>query len=151
MRVTLKDGSVHKCSRVAFVCVTANILLTAVFYEVSCKLPFLTCGEARTASSAKSTVKDSFYNLVGSHFGKNLTECLISVCTYVLFNVFRVNNTAVTKSNSLLLLVEACVCKSNCFLVNNFFACISVNKSFNNSSFKEMFFYNFRYILSGNS
>ncbi len=38
-------------------------------------------------------------------------KCLVSVCSYVLFNVLRVNNTAVAKSDTSLLLVEVGLCK----------------------------------------
>ena len=50
-------------------------------------------------------------NIFGCHFGKNLTECCITVHCDIFLNAFGVDDTAVTKSNSFLCLIEVSVVK----------------------------------------
>ena len=78
--------------------------------------------------------------MFGSHFGKNFTEGGITVHCYVLINVFRIDNTAVTKSYSLLSFVECCVVKRDILDVFffNFITYIRICKMFNNTAFKKM-------------
>ena len=114
MRVTLKDGTVHKCTRVTFVCVTANILCDALASVTGSELPLHTCRESAAATATKTGLNDFFDDLIRiSLLGKDLTKSLITVMSDILINIFRVDVTAVTKSDTHLLLKEvAVICRS---------------------------------------
>ena len=83
---------------------------------------------------ASCGIKDAFDNVVRRHFGKYLAECGIAVSSDVFFDVFRVDNAAVTKSNTLLLLVEACFTESNRFVIFLVNSRVVVNESFDNAA-----------------
>src|SRR5699024_9712549 len=93
--IAFKNRTVHECTRVAFVCVTANIFLSA-FYKVLCKKPLTAGGESAAASSAKTGVENALNYVIRSHFGKYLAESLISVGSNVFFDIFGIYYTAVS-------------------------------------------------------
>ena len=123
MRIAFKNRTVHECTGVTLVSVTANIFLSAVLNKVTSQLPLSSGREAGTATSAKTGIKDNLDNFLGSHAGKYLTKCLISAGTDVLIDVLGIDNTTVTKSDTMLLLIEVCICKrldtfiGNCLLI----------------------------------
>ena len=105
MRVAFEDRSVHECTGVALVCVTGNILHVAL-----CALgehPLSACGEARAAASAETRIEQFLNYLIGSHLEQYLSECLITLGSDVFVYVLGVDNAAVAKRYSLLLLIES--------------------------------------------
>ena len=104
VRVALQYTSVHKRTGVTLIGVTGNKFLVALCF---CgEIPLHTCRESAAAASSQSRCLYRFDNLFGGHLGKNLSESLISVKCYVLIDIFGVDNTAVSKSNSVLFLIK---------------------------------------------
>ena len=104
MRVALQYGSIHKCARVALVRITYDIFF---FFLLVCgKLPFYAGRKSTAASSAKTCVFHGFNDIFRFHFGQNLAQGLITAVSDVFVNVFRINPTAVSKSNTHLLREE---------------------------------------------
>ncbi len=153
MGVTFEDGTVHECTGVAFVSVTADILL--VCCVSCCEAPLETGGESAAATTAKTGILDNLDNFLRSHFGKNLTESLITVHSDVLIDYLGVDKTAVTKSNSLLCAVEVGVVKrgmsacSLCLLFN-LSGNVSINKTLNDTALKEMLLNDCFNVFNGN-
>ncbi len=110
MRVTLEDGTVHKCTRVTFVCVAANILCDALSSVTGSELPLQTCRESAAATATETGINDFLDNCIRiSLLGKDLTKSLITIMSDILINILRVDVTAVTKSNTHLLLKEVAI------------------------------------------
>ena len=120
MRVTLEDGTVHKCTRVTFVGVTANILGDALSSVTGSKLPFKASRESAAATATETGINDFLdYSIRISLLCKDLTKSLITIMSDILIDIFRVDVTAVAESNTHLLLEEvAVICRS-------FFSCLS--------------------------
>ncbi len=132
MGIAFKNGSVHECTRVTFVGVAAYILLICIGNEGSCQFPLLSGRETCTTTSAKSGCQDGVDNLLRSHLGKNFTKCLITVNSDIFINVFRIDYTTVTKSDTLLFLVETGLCQRNNI---SFLNGLIIKKTGNNSTF----------------
>ena len=145
MRVAFKNGTIHERTGVALVCVTYNVFLAC---RLICgELPLSSCREACAATTAKSGSKNSVDNFLRLHFGKNLAERLITVGADVFVNAFGVYNAAVAEGNTVLLFIEFCIREG----VNGFryaFICFLVEKSFNKSSFEEVFLNYFFYVFN---
>jgi len=146
MGVTFENGTVHECARVTFVGVTYNVLL--VGNGSLCELPLTTSGESAAAATAKTGIENGLNNVVGSHFLQNLSECEVTVHSDVFIDLFGVDYTAVTESNSLLLLVEGSIAERSLYILFFLFiAGIVVNKTFNNTTLEEVFGNDFRDII----
>ena len=65
----------------------------------------------------------------------------------ILINIFGIDNTAVTKSNSLLFLIEVGVVKTLDFFGGN---SLLLKKTLNHTTLEKMLFYDFGYILNLN-
>ena len=153
MGVAFKNGTVHECAGVAFVSVTADILL--VRSVCCCKAPLETGGEAAAASAAETGILDNLNNLLRGHFGENLTESSITVHSNVLFDDFGVDNAAVTKSNTVLSLVESGVAEGSGLalcssLLLDLFGNIVIDQSLDYTTLVEMLANDVNNILSGN-
>ena len=110
VRVAFENGAVHECTGVTFVGITYYVLFACglSFSEG----PFFTGGEACTATAAETGIEDRLDNVLGSHGGDNLCESLIAVASDVFVDAFRVDNTAVTESDALLLCIEGSLVES---------------------------------------
>ena len=113
MGVTLQDGTVHECAGVALVRVTCNVLLDLATVA-RCELPLKTGGESAAATATQTGIQNGLDNLVGGHFAQSLLQCEVTVHSDILVNIFRVDHTAVTQRNSLLLLVEGGLAQGSC-------------------------------------
>ena len=108
--VAFKNGTVHECAGVTFVRITYDVLLACglCFSEG----PLSAGGEACTAASAETGIKDGLDNFLGGHGGDDLCESLVAVASDVFVDAFRVDNTAVTESDALLLCIEGSLVES---------------------------------------
>jgi hypothetical protein len=104
MRIAFKDGTVHECTRVAFVGVAADIFLICGISL--CEHPLASCREACAAAAAKSRIKKDFNDVIRGHFRQNFSECLIAARSDVFIDILRVDDTAVPKGDTMLLLIE---------------------------------------------
>ena len=105
MRVSLKDGSVHECARVAFVSVAGYELLN--FSSVCrCEHPLSSCWESAAATASESRINDFFDYIIRSHLEQSLSKSLISVSCDILIDIFRIDLAAVAESHSELIFVE---------------------------------------------
>ena len=105
MGVALKDGTIHERAGVAFVGVTANVLLIRVV--AARKFPFEAGGEARTAATSQTGVEHGLDDLLGGHLGENLTQSGIAVLCDVVVDLLGIDNAAVAQRDTLLLLIES--------------------------------------------
>ena len=148
--VTLKNGTVHKCSGVTLVRITYNVLLICLVG--SSESPFSTGGEASASSAAKTGIGNYLDNVLGSHLCKHLTESLITVHSNVFLDIVGVNNTAVTKNYTLLGLIESGIVKRYaCLFYDLLSAGVCVNKTLNNTTLEKMLFNDLLYVLGLNS
>ena len=71
MRVTFQNGTVHECTRVAFIGVADDILFIArlILFE----LPLDTGRETGTAAAAQTGSLDNINDFLRFHGGQNLT------------------------------------------------------------------------------
>ena len=104
MGVAFQNRSVHERTWIALVSVTYYILF--FFLLISRKLPFYAGWETTAASAAKSRVLHSLNDVFWLHLCQNLRQRLVSAVSDVFVNVFRINPTAVSKSNTHLLREE---------------------------------------------
>ena len=142
MGVTFEKGSVHECTGVTFVGVTDNVLL--IGDRRLGERPLTTGREAAAAASAQTGIEDFLDNVIGRHLGQNLFQCEVTVACDVFVDVFRIDDTAVTECNTLLLLVECSIVEGNgCRIGLLFFAGIGVNKAFNDTTLEQVFFNDF--------
>ena len=106
MRIAFENGTIHECTRISLVSVTANVLLISVRNDISCEFPLHTSRESAAASSAETGIEDSLDNVLGSHSCEDLAESLVALSAYVLVDILRIDNTAVSESNTVLLFIE---------------------------------------------
>ena len=104
MGVTLQHRTIHKRTGVTLVGVHANVLHVTLC--VLGELPLQTGGETCTATATQTATFHHVNNLLGGHGGQHLNQSLIAVQSNILVDIFGVDHTAVTQSNTLLLLVE---------------------------------------------
>ena len=148
MGVALQYGTIHECTRVALVCVTNNVLL--VGYRSASELPLSAGGESAAAASAKAGSQDGVDNILGSHFLNDFRQSEVAVHSDVLIDNFRVDNTTVTESNTLLLLIELRLGqRGNGFFDLSIVGSIIVNKTLHDTALEKMFLDDLRNILSG--
>lgn len=132
---------------VAFVGITAYIFLVGILNNISCKLPLHTCRETAAASSSETAVEDCLDNIVRSHFSQDFCQSLIAAFSDIFVYIFRINNTAVSESNTVLFFIECCILKRLDTVVCYSFL---IYQSCNNTAFEEMFFNDFRDIFNLN-
>ena len=105
VRVAFEDGTIHERTWVTLVGVTDHILL--VSFVGTAEAPLQTSGEA----GAATTTKTGFLDILDGSFGiisfQNAGEGFVTVAGDVLVDVFGVDETAVTQSDTHLFLVEA--------------------------------------------
>ena len=101
MWVTFKYGTVHECTWVAFVCVTYQVFFLA--RAGFCSVPFEPCRETCAATSSEAGNFDFFNYFVSSHGSNNLFDCFVTINCNIFVDVFRIDYTAVSENNSLLL------------------------------------------------
>ena len=104
VRVAFEDGTIHERAGVALVRVAADVLFLAggIFGE----LPFPARREARAAAAAKAGLGDDVDNVLRGHFGQNFAECLVTVVSDVLLDLFGVDDAAVAERHTVLLFIE---------------------------------------------
>ncbi len=103
--VAFENRTVHECTGVALVGVTAYILLWSD--NGLLRTAISTCGESAAASAAQTGRENGLNYIFGSHFLEDLAECLITVHCDILVDTLGIDDAAVSERNSLLLLVEA--------------------------------------------
>ena len=135
--VALKNGAVHECARVALIGVAAYVLFAGAAHG---KFPLETRGEAGAAASAEAGIEQSLNNVLAAHLRQHLCQRKVAVHGDILVYLLGVDNAAVAKRNSLLLLVERGLVKG---CGNGFFFTVSVagfivNKTFNDTTLEEV-------------
>lgn len=128
---------------VAFVGITTDVFLNFAPVGGS-KFPFQSCREAGTASSSKTTVQNNLDNLIRCHLGKYPAKGLITIRSNIFINIFRIDHTAVTQGNPVLLFIKVCFCKGFYALICQ---CLIINKTFDNTAFEQVFFNDLRNIF----
>ncbi len=142
MGIPLKHRTIHECTRVAFVGVTADILLVIDF--LGGKLPFKTGGETRTAAAAQARLLNLVNNLLGGHLGNSLSQCGITVTGNILINILGVDDTAVTQCHTLLTREKSYVFKALCYVLG---VLITQKQALYNSSLDQMLVNDFFHII----
>ena len=103
VRVSFHDGTVHECTGVAFVGITYHVFVRSV--ELAGDFPFYAGGETCAAAAAKARGLD-----VGKHLETVTLEAvgkgLVAVAGDIFQDVFRIDETAVSQSDTHLLAVE---------------------------------------------
>ena len=102
--VALEDGTVHERAGVALVGVADHVLLLAG--ALGGYLPLETGGESSAAASSQTGLLDGLYGLLGSAL-EHLGQSLVAVAGYVLVDILGIDESAVTQSDTELLLIEA--------------------------------------------
>ena len=104
MRVAFQNRTVHESAGVAFVGIANHVFLIADRFVGN--FPFQASWKATAAATTKTRI---FYDLdyfIRSLFGKTGSEGSITITGNVFFNIFRIDETAVSKCNTNLLFVE---------------------------------------------
>ena len=107
MGVAFQHGTVHECAGVALVGVAAHIFLVCVVLLT--ELPLKTGWETRAAAAPESGIQKGLDYIVRSHLREHLAQCLVSACTYVFLNVFRIDDTAVAQGDTVLFFIKVSV------------------------------------------
>ena len=135
MGIAFENGTVHECTRVALVGITTDVLHISVGNDISCQLPLHTSGEAAASTSTQTGVEDSLDNVLRLHLCKYLAQSLVTVSAYVLVYILRVDNAAVSQSNTVLLLIESGIIESlDCIAFNS----LLVEELLNGVALKQM-------------
>ena len=100
MRIAFQNGSVHECTRVAFVSITYQVLFIA--RTLLSSIPLEPRRESSTASSSQSGDLDLFDHFFRLHGSQHLLDSLVSVYSDIILDVFRIDHTAVSQNDSLL-------------------------------------------------
>ena len=98
VRVAFHDGAVHKCAGVAFVRV-ANYIFDVRLLLMG-KLPFQSCGEAATATSAQAGAFDEVDYVRRLLIEKAVRQCVISFAGDIFLDIFRVDKAAVAQGDA---------------------------------------------------
>ena len=104
MGVAFQNATVHKCTRVTFVSVTDYIFFIA--YRFSSKFPFHTGREATAATTTQARLFNFVDNFLRSHGSYCFSQSFVATYSNVLFNLFRVNCTAVSQNKAFLFFIE---------------------------------------------
>jgi hypothetical protein len=104
MRVAFQNGPVHKSAWVTFVCVTADVF--DVVYRTFCEFPLHPCREASAPAPSQPGTLNDIDDLIRTEFGQAFAERSISVKRDIFINVFGIDQAAVPKSDTLLLLIK---------------------------------------------
>ncbi len=104
MRVALENGTIHECTRVALVGVTAHILLISLVSL--CEHPLTTGRETCATAAAETGVKKDLDDIIRSLLGQHLCKSLVTARSDVLVNVLGIDDTAVAQRHTILLLIE---------------------------------------------
>ena len=132
--IAFQNRTVHECAGIAFVGIARNVLDFANC--VVSKLPFTSGGETCAAATAKSALTDSVDYFLRLHFRQNLDECLVTVVSDVLIDVFGVDYAAVAKSDTGLLFVKVGVGKGTNGISRGI---VLVQQSFDDTSLDKVF------------
>ena len=104
VRVAFQDGTIHECAGVALVSITDDVFL--VGSVLGAELPLQTGGEAGAATAAKTGLLDDVDGGSGIVLLQNAGQCLVTITCDVFVDVFGIDETAVTKGDTHLFLVE---------------------------------------------
>ena len=109
MRVALKDGSVHECTRVTFIGVAADVFHGS--HLSGSGFPLYAEREACAASSAEHCVLHRVDDVLGIHVVQAQSQSLVSVDSDIFLDVHGIDETAVLESDLHLLGIEGVVFK----------------------------------------
>ena len=124
--------------RVAFVGVTTNIFLICLICRR--KGPFQTGRESRAATTAQTGIFNNLNNIFRFILRQAFAESCITVESYVFINVFRIDNTAVAKSNTMLFFIKVGLIKRfNVVIFNR----LAVKQALYDTTFEKVFVNNF--------
>ena len=129
MGVAFHDGTVHECTRVAFVTVADNVLLITLCS--SYLLPFLSCRESSASASSKDRLLYLFDNFFFLHVKESFFKGCISADCDIFFDTVCIYSTTVLQNDSVLLLIEW-----NLFLLFIENTCCRISKSIDVLTFK---------------
>ncbi len=104
VRITPQHRAIHKCTRITFISVAADIF--EISHCIGRKLPLEARREACSATSSKAGCLYLINNLLRCHLCEYFRQCHIAIRTNILINILRINYATVPQCNSLLLLVK---------------------------------------------
>ena len=142
MRISLQNGTVHKCSRISFVCVAADILLIRLICRR--ELPLQAGGETGAASASQTAVQQDLDHIFRLFLCQHNAKSLVATGSYVFFNIFRVDHTAVSQSNPVLFFIKIRLIERSNFVC---FCCLFIEQAGHNSSFQKMFRHDLRNVI----
>ena len=119
MRVSLQDRTVHESARISFVGVAYQIFFFS--RALLCSVPFEPRRETGAASSAEPRYLYLFYYFFRFHGTKDFFYGLVSVYSYVILDVLRIDDSAVSQNYSLLFCHELLILFGDGFILRNFF------------------------------
>ena len=142
MRVAFQHGTIHECTRIAFVGVAANIFLISLISRGKC--PLAAGGEACATASAQTGSRHLIDNLFRGHFRQCLAKSGITVHGDVLINIFGINHTAVAQCSTALLCIEIGFVEGLDAVLHNG---LLIKQTLDNATLKQMLFHDLRNIL----
>ena len=144
MRVTFQDGTIHECTRVTLVGITDDVFL--IGSVLGAEFPFQTGGETSAATTAETRFLNDVDGGSGIVLFQNAGQSLVTVTCDVLVDVFGIDETAVTQSDTHLFLVETHVLGvGNVFLVLGVF----IKQTLHFSTLDDVLVHNFEAIFRG--
>ena len=129
MGVAFHDGTVHECTRVAFVTVADNVLLITLCS--SYLLPFLSCRESSASASSKDRLLYLFDNFFFLHVKESFFKGCISADCNIFLDTVCIYSSTMLQDDSVLLLIEW-----NLFLLFIEDTCCRISKSIDVFTFK---------------
>ncbi|OQA15196.1 MAG: hypothetical protein BWY62_00719 [Firmicutes bacterium ADurb.Bin356] len=140
MRVAFKHRTVHKSTRVAFVCIAANIFNIA--YRLLSERPFNACGE----SAAETGTLYNINNFIRRKFKQAFCKRPVTIKSNIFFDTLRVDNSAVAQRHPVLFFIEVHLIKGANVLA--FVNALRVEKVSHDTPFNKMFRNNPRYVFN---
>ena len=142
MGISFQNRTVHKCPRIPLVRVAADILLIRPIGR--CEFPFQSGGKTGASSASQAAVQQDLDHIFRLFLCQHNAKSLIATGSYVFFNIFRVDHTAVSQSNPVLFFIKIRLIERSDFVC---FCCLFIEKAGHNSSFQKMFRHDLRNVV----
>jgi len=104
VRIAFQNGTVHECSRIAFIGIADDVLLIA--RRIRAELPLHAGREAGAASASQPGLLHLINDFLRLHGRQDLAQRLIAVDSDVFIDVFRIDLAAVSQRDALLFFIE---------------------------------------------